>query len=594
MASPVVPLTQCSQFEDFFSVSQVPEALPDVPLTESLSEAGQHLRAWRALRRWLQAERLLPEESDGAVRPRWLMSPLRSLPKAERRTMVESWLQRDGDMDPETRAYVETVWLKRYQSGPQAKHPCEGWFRGSELLLTYNGDWGLIPWAVGVSSLDDVCRSLRSSDRILHLKEALSTKMEVWMVELGFDALVWSIELSKSSYEEAQRSSSSSAEAGHPGHAVPGYRGVPAGATAGAVRPVAAHASEGTPLRVHVHIFMRFAASRRRVKRPDCLRFCGSLPRKSHLQFNSGTGRRRNPGNAGCYYLQCPKKGMVMWGGTMEPYAHYQVNGEWIMNLVQMQKMTYENAKAELLRVVKGLPRQLQTLDLWYKEMKMAELQEEQRKVEVLLRAQMRPFWTVPIVEDWKHSYTSLAMRYKFLVLDGPSRTGKSAFARSLASSPSACLELDCSGASEPDARGFQRGVHDAIIYDEASVDMILACKKLMQAGIGTVTMGGSRTNIYSYSIWVHAIKMIVCSNTWQAQLRKAEPEDAAWVEANSVYLSVTHPLYQDMEMAQESRTPPRPPEDGASQNGSRTPWCELLTPEPSRRLFLDTSSPQW
>ena len=55
-------------------------------------------------------------------------------------------------------------------------------------------------------------------------------------------------------------------------------------------------------------------------------------------------------------------------------------------------------------------------------------------------------------------------------------------------------------GASEPDARGFQRGVRDTIVYDEASVAMVVACKTLMQAGAGAVTLGGSRTIIYSYS----------------------------------------------------------------------------------------------
>ena len=68
---------------------------------------------------------------------------------------------------------------------------------------------------------------------------------------------------------------------------------------------------------------------------------------------------------------------------------------------------------------------------------------------------------------------------------------------------------------------------------------------KLMQAGPAWVSLGSSSTNMYSYKVWPHKVKFIVSSNTWSAELAMGEAADRAWLCANSVWVRVSHPLYE-------------------------------------------------
>ena len=82
-------------------------------------------------------------------------------------------------------------------------------------------------------------------------------------------------------------------------------------------------------------------------------------------------------------------------------------------------------------------------------------------------------------------------------------------------------------------------------MFDEASVQMVLANKKLMQAPAAEVALGSSSTNIYSYKVWVHSVLLIVCSNTWMRVLGALSEEDREWLQTNSVVIQVTEPLWK-------------------------------------------------
>ena len=91
---------------------------------------------------------------------------------------------------------------------------------------------------------------------------------------------------------------------------------------------------------------------------------------------------------------------------------------------------------------------------------------------------------------------------------------------------------------------GYKHGVHSTILCDEGSVRMVLDNKKLFQSAAGWVTMCSSATNMYSYAIWPHGLKFILTSNLWESQLKKCKIEDRRWIDANSVYIKVTEPLW--------------------------------------------------
>ena len=52
---------------------------------------------------------------------------------------------------------------------------------------------------------------------------------------------------------------------------------------------------------------------------------------------------------------------------------------------------------------------------------------------------------------SWEQFSGRALHRYKFLVLAGPSRLGKTVFARSLSQTPERLLEVNCAAGKEPD-----------------------------------------------------------------------------------------------------------------------------------------------
>ena len=156
----------------------------------------------------------------------------------------------------------------------------------------------------------------------------------------------------------------------------------------------------------------------------------------------------------------------------------------------------------------------------------------------------MRPFRELPEVTAWEASFSETRFRYNFLVLDGPSKMGKTLFCRSRSLGGGEMLELDCAGADTPDLTKFQFGKHTMVLCDEASASMVLRYKKLFQASASFCVLGSSKTNCHAYEVWPHAVKFVVTSNRWRAELEKMPQEDSGWLMDNSVYVYVDRPLW--------------------------------------------------
>ena len=124
------------------------------------------------------------------------------------------------------------------------------------------------------------------------------------------------------------------------------------------------------------------------------------------------------------------------------------------------------------------------------------QLEQHMLAVQSALAAQRFPFRILPEVVAWNVEFSHLRARYKFLVLDGPSQTGQSDVARSLAP-PGCAFFADCGSASEPDLRGFVPLKHEVIVMDEASPTFILANRRVFQAPADWVRLGQSPTNAF-------------------------------------------------------------------------------------------------
>jgi len=288
-----------------------------------------------------------------------------------------------------------------------------------------------------------------------------------------------------------------------------------------------------------MHVFL-LHASKLQIRRATMLRFKGSIPFKSSLPF----GGKRLASNAGLYYVLCPKMGQVFAKGSVEPHSGFSVNPDWITSLLAANKIKYDDAFRECVRTGKHLLRVLPGMARYKEEMDKLQLLEMQQECEQQMQALRRPARRIDEIDRWLALYDAPAMRYKFLVLEGPTSVGKSQFVRSLTAA-GRTYEADCSGQClEPDLRGFSKLTHDVLFFDEASAELVLANKKLFQASSSVVQMARSSTNCHSYQVWAWRIKMVVCSNRWSYELDQLPHVDPSWLIENSVHVKVTEPLW--------------------------------------------------
>lgn len=150
-------------------------------------------------------------------------------------------------------------------------------------------------------------------------------------------------------------------------------------------------------------------------------------------------------------------------------------------------------------------------------------------------------------VVEWQRQYredaVETALRFKSLLLAGKSRSGKTRKAISIFGHTRS-LVVNCQGLGSnlPSLRAFSRDKHLCIIFDECSCRQVLANKLVFQAGVDPVTLGQSACNAHAYSVWLHAVPLILCSNDFQLHSRPEERltvEEEAWLEANIIDASL-------------------------------------------------------
>ena len=173
-------------------------------------------------------------------------------------------------------------------------------------------------------------------------------------------------------------------------------------------------------------------------------------------------------------------------GGVEAPISALPSDPDWVLTLLQSEKMRLHDARGELVKCIKRLPSTLQTIKMWAQEVKTTGLHEHVLAVQEGLRLSEKPFIQIDVVESWAEQYQQQKHRYRFLVLEGPSQFGKTRFAQSLSSSPGCFLEVDCTGATEPHLKDFRELQHDTILFDECTPQLVLnskTCSKQDRAG---------------------------------------------------------------------------------------------------------------
>ena len=105
--------------------------------------------------------------------------------------------------------------------------------------------------------------------------------------------------------------------------------------------------------------------------------------------------------------------------------------------------------------------------------------------------------------------------RRKFLVLDGPSRLGKTMYVKSLFGSDKT-LELNCAGEADPQLQDFKHTQHKCVLFDEADPGMVSKYRKVFQCPNSVIQLGQSKTGCFSYPVYLNDCLLVICCNHWR------------------------------------------------------------------------------
>jgi hypothetical protein len=379
---------------------------------------------------------------------------------------------------------------------------------GKTLLLTFNGDWGINEaWhdATRFSSLDGLVTFIRSEPFAVRLWEDFVEYAKNVQQELQCTDYAAAAEICTETYQNLQQG------------------------------------------RLHLHLWVR--SPRRIVCFSDSVfRFLNSSGSIAHTVGGQPT-TARSASYQGALYLSSHKIGSVFSTCNRRMFCDYIIQPAWVMNLLQCKKITRESARSLILDSAQNVARYLHDLEMMEAETQKAMTAEDSKAVLQALSHLAKPFHRLAEVEAWRLQYLADAFRFKFLVLEGPSRIGKTVFARmTLTPEGKEFYELNCAGDSELDLRGVFPHRHGLIIFDEISPTQVLRQKKVFQAGPTEIQLGQSSTSVYGYSKWFYKMRMVCCSNTWTSVLRTLPKDDADWLEKNSVHIFRTTPLFVEDE----------------------------------------------
>ncbi|CAE7545655.1 unnamed protein product [Symbiodinium sp. CCMP2592] len=258
---------------------------------------------------------------------------------------------------------------------------------------------------------------------------------------------------------------------------------------------------------VHIHFMFDAIGKTISFRNEPGLTFRNSQPYRS-LAAPVARGRAcKRAYDQGHFYSTPLKTGAILHATNAPPFKSYAVSPEWITSMWQGDKLSPESAKELYLKSKKHVKQYCDNVTSQVQMTQQSNLQERQAAAQAALLRMHRPrVYLEPVEQEFLPQFQVDAFRRRFLVLDGPTKLGKTT---SSLAGPEHTLELNCASSMEPNLRDFNNDVHRAIVFDEASCAMVLRHKKLFQGGVQPLELASSNTNCYSYKVWVYGTMMI-------------------------------------------------------------------------------------
>ena len=169
---------------------------------------------------------------------------------------------------------------------------------------------------------------------------------------------------------------------------------------------------------------------------------------------------------------------------------------------------------------------------------------QKQTAVASQLSVLRRPFKPeiLDLVRPWAGQYGEDRMRYQFLVIRGGSCSGKSTLARALGEifGFGQVFTQTVQDAPAPDLAKYDAQKHGYLLFDNVnSHTFILDSRALLQANSDVHTLGVSRTFMYSYSVWLWKVPIVVTVDD-SAEWDSTEP----WIAENAIEVLLPGPCY--------------------------------------------------
>jgi hypothetical protein len=297
--------------------------------------------------------------------------------------------------------------------------------------------------------------------------------------------------------------------------------------------------------------FHAFVIHKKRVDRIiNAYKVDGEGTHPNNICGNAARGKQVKKSLArGLFYCRAPKIDRVdgyTSSDSTELLMRGQATPHWLIQLVQQGKMTPMSAM-ELAREWGAFdPRFFQAMQ-YHANAQQAANQMQTLTVMMAMTEPLRPFRTIPVVEEWKEQYTRTPypLRYKFLVIEGPSGSGKSKFAESLFDNPHNHLGL-------VDWRRYEWGTHKAIIFHDVPniFRYILTKREMFQANTHTHTVLESPTMVAAREIILFRTPIIIVCNNDEigTYLSNEREEGGEWLRHNSIayHLGADEHLWED------------------------------------------------
>ena len=302
--------------------------------------------------------------------------------------------------------------------------------------------------------------------------------------------------------------------------------------------------------RLHLHAFATATKGRMRLSRTlRMIVFAGRAA--DHIApCCPGSGRNCSAKavNMGHYYLQAEKIGSVFRRANYVKGKHFGVKWNMIKNLWSMKKMTHDAARREVAAARDRVGAAL-------RDIRDAEQAESAQVVSVRATAarvqtSMRPFQPLSrgmlnllsqFASDAGSAASSRTRRFKALVLDGPSRTGKTERCLSFFGTD-ATLVVNCQTAAEPNLHAWLGGQFSSILMEETGWRLLWMNRQLFQSGPHCILLGQSQCQEHAYSVFLHGTPLMLTSNDFWTDCSSFEARQ--WIEANIVYERVEHALW--------------------------------------------------